>query len=166
MQLDGQTDFTHALEILENNPLGFEELLANCDFDCLPEPAQPLIKAALQKMYQSPNLQIGGKTVPQAIVRERLKLLNGDILQSIYDDYLSANTVDKPIKNRIGYLISMIYNNTIEELAEQGAAADESVFGTITDINREILDPLYYLQSDNPAIRAAAEHKVEMQNSG
>ncbi len=71
-QLDGQTDFTHALEILENNPLGFEELLANCDFDCLPEPTQPLMKAALQKMYQSPKLQIGGETVPQAIVRERL----------------------------------------------------------------------------------------------
>lgn len=164
-QLDGQTDFTHALEILED-PLSFEELLANCDLDCLPEPAQPLMRAALQIMYQSPKLQISGRTVPQTMVRKRLKLLNGDILQSIYADYISADTVDKPIKNRIGYLISMIYNNTIEELAEQGAAADESVFGTITNINRGIVDPLYFLQSDNPTIRAAAERKAEMQNSG
>lgn len=31
---------------------------------------------------------------------------------------------------------------------------------------QNILDPLYFLQSDNPAIRAAAERKAEMQNSG
>lgn len=168
-QLDGQTDFTHALEILENNPLGFEELLANCDFDCLPEAAQPLMKSVLKTMYQSKELSIGGKTVSQAMVRERLRLLDGDILQSIYMDYLSADTPDKPIKNRTNYLISCIYNNSVTEYAAQNAdvsSIDGSTADIVRLINRGALNPLLYLQSDNEAIRTAAERRAVIENSG
>ncbi len=168
-QLDGQTDFTHALEILENNPLGFEELLANCDFDCLPKPAQPLMKSVLKTMYQSKELSIGSKRVSQAMVRERLRLLDGDILQSIYIDYLSADTPDKPIKNRTNYLISCIYNNSVTEYATQNADVS-SIGGSTADIVRQInrgaLNPLLYLQSDNDAIRTAAERRAVIENSG
>lgn len=168
-QLDGQTDFTQTLEFLENNPLGFEELLANCECGCLPEAAQPLMKSVLKTMYQSKELSIGGKTVSQAMVRERLRLLDGDILQSIYIDYLSADTPDKPIKNRTNYLISCIFNNSVTEYAAQNADAS-SIGGSTADIvrliNRGALNPLLYLQSDNDAIRTAAERRAVIENSG
>ncbi len=168
-QLDGQTDFSQTLEILNNNPFEFEELLANCDFDCLPEAAQPLMKSVLKTMYQSKELSIGGKTVTQVMVRERLRLLDGDILQSIYMDYLSAEMSDRPIKNRTNYLISCIYNNSVTEYAAQNTEVI-SIGGSSADIvrliNRGELNPLLYLQSDNEAIRTAAQLRAIIDNSG
>ncbi len=170
-QLDGQTDFTQALKILEDSSMNeeldeeFEEFLTECELDCLPETAQPLIRAALEKMYKSPSLKINGISVSQAQVRKRLKMLDADILMNIYTAYMSANRVDKPIINRIGYLISMIYNNSVEETAEQGAFGDD-VLSTIISINRGYEDPYQYLQSDNPMIRFAAEQKSKRENSG
>lgn len=165
VQLDGQTDFTYTLAVLNSDSEGFEELLANCDLDCLPSAAQPLMRAALEKMYSSPTLKIRGVLIPQDQVRERLHMLNGDILQSIYAAYISANRIDKPIINRIDYLISMIYNNVVEEIAEQAAFEDDTL-GTVSRINRGYEDPQDYMQSDNPAIRFAAKHKAERENSG
>lgn len=165
VQLDGQTDFTYTLAILNADSERFEELLANCDLDCLPSAAQPLMRAALEKMYSSPTLKIRGVLIPQDQVRERLHMLNGDILQSIYAAYISANRIDKPIINRIDYLISMIYNNVVEEIAEQ-AAFEDNTLGTVSRINRGYEDPQDYMQSDNPAIRFAAKHKAERENSG
>ncbi len=163
-QMDGQTDFTQVLEILEEDTVDFETLLADCDLDCLPEKAQPLVRAALEKMYFAESLKIGGVTVPQDRLRARLKLLDGDILQEIYSAFKVADTADKPVKNHIGYLISMIYNNSIQELAAQdiphGAA------GTIELISRGYVNPQYFLNNDNPAVRAAAERKAETENSG
>ena len=164
-QFEGQMDFTQTLAIVETTDAGFAQLLADCDIDCLPEAAQPLLRAALEKMYRAPSLKIGDVTVSQAQIRERLVLLNGDILQSIYTAYLSADKADKPIKNRMGYLISMLYNNVIIELAEQEASAQEGDTTTIRLIERGILDPLHYLHNDNAAIRAAAERRMAIQDS-
>lgn len=164
-QFEGQMDFTQTLAIVETTDAGFAQLLADCDIDCLPEAAQPLLRAALGKMYRVPSLKIGDATVSQAQIHERLVLLNGDILQSIYSAYLSADKADKPIKNRMGYLISMLYNNVIIELAEQEAIAQEGDATTIRLIERGILDPLHYLHNDNAAIRAAAERRMAIQDS-
>ena len=164
-QFEGQMDFTQTLAIVETTDAGFAQLLADCDIDCLPEAAQPLLRAALGKMYRAPSLKIGDATVSQAQIHERLVLLNGDILQSIYSAYLSADKADKPIKNRMGYLISMLYNNVIIELAEQEAIAQEGDATTIRLIERGILDPLHYLHNDNAAIRAAAERRMAIQDS-
>ncbi len=163
VQLDGQTDFKHTLEIL--NSISFEELLVKCDLDCLPKDAQPLMKTALEKMYESSEVNVYGAPVSQVKVRERLMMLDGDILQSIYAAYISANRLDKPIINRIDYLISMIYNNVVEEIAEQDAFKDNT-FGTISQINRGYEDPWDYRKSENPLIRHAAEQKAKRENSG
>ncbi len=170
-QSDGQTDFTQALKKSEDASMDeelneeFEEFLMKCEIDCLPETAQPLIRAALEKMYKSPSLKVNGISVSQSQVRKRLKMLDAVMLMNIYTAYMSANRADKPIINRISYLISMIYNNSVEEAAEQGAFEDE-VLSAVISINRGYEAPYQYLQSDNPMIRFAAEQKAKRENSG
>ena len=169
-QLDGQTDFTQTLKILDNDSASFEEFLQNCEFEFVPASAQPLFREALEKMYFSPELKIGGVMRSQQQIRERLKMLNAEILQDIHLRFLSANKVDKPIVKRLDYLISMLYNNPIEEQAELSAFDSEELGGEayamVVAIHRGYENPWEHRNSENPIIRHAAEQKIiEQQNS-
>ena len=170
-QLDGQTDFTQTLEILDNDSASFEAFLEDCEFEFVPASAQPLFREALEKMYFSPELKIGGVMRSQQQIRERLKMLNAEILQDIHLRFLSANKVDKPIVKRLDYLISMLYNNPIEEQAELSAFDSEELGGEaysmVVAIHRGYENPWEHRNSENPIIRHAAEQKIiEQQNSG
>lgn len=160
-----QSSQPQALAANESTAAAFAQLLADCDLDCLPEGAQPLMRAALEEMFYAPYLKIRGKKVYRPQILERLSLLNGDILQAIYNAYLSSDKVDKPIKNRTSYLISMLYNNVVQELAEADALTQD-VSSTVLLIERGFLEPQDYLQNSNALIRSAAARKLELQNSG
>ncbi len=169
-QLDGQTDFTQTLEILDNDSASFEEFLIDCEFEFLPATAQPLFREALERMYFSPESKIGGVMYARQRVRERLKMLDAEMLQNIYIRFLSANKLDKPIVKPLDYLISMLYNNPIEEQAELSAFNSDEIgeaFTTIVGIHRGYENPWEHRNSENPIIRHAAEQKIiEQQNSG
>lgn len=169
-QLDGQTDFTQTLEILDNDSASFEAFLEDCEFEFVPASAQPLFREALEKMYFSPELKIGGVMRSQQQIRERLKMLNAEILQDIHLRFLSANKVDKPIVKRLDYLISMLYNNPIEEQAELSAFDSEELGGEaysmVVAIHRGYENPWEYRNSENPIIRHAAEQKLAQLDSG
>jgi|GEM_PF-606580 hypothetical protein len=160
-----QSSQPQALAANESTATAFTQLLADCDLDCLPEGAQPLMRAALEEMFYAPYLKIRGQKVYRPQILERLSLLNGDILQAIYYAYLSSDKVDKPIKNRTSYLISMLYNNVVQELAEADALTQD-VSSTVLLIERGFLEPQDYLQNSNALIRSAAARKLELQNSG
>ncbi len=169
-QIDGQTDFTQTLEILDNDSAHFAEFLIDCEFEFLPASAQPLFREALEKMYFSPEVKIGGVMRPQRQVRERLKLLDAEMLQEIHIRFLSANKPDKPIVKPLDYLISMLYNNSIEEEMERSAFDSDAIgdaYTTVVGINRGFIDPWECRDSKDAMIRRAAELKIiEQQNSG
>lgn len=169
-QLDGQTDFTQTLKILDNDLASFEAFLIDCEFEFVPASAQPLFREALEKMYFSRELKIGGVTCAQQKVRERLKMLDAEMLQNIHIRFLSANKQDKPIVKPLDYLISMLYNNSIEEEMERSAFDSDAIgeaYTTVVGINRGFENPWEHRDSKNAMIRRAAELKIiEQQNSG
>lgn len=169
-QIDGQTDFTQTLEILDNDSAHFAEFLIDCEFEFLPASAQPLFREALEKMYFSPEVKINRVMHSQRQVRERLKLLDAEMLQEIHIRFLSANKPDKPIVKPLDYLISMLYNNSIEEEMERSAFDRDAIgdaYATVVGINRGFENPWEYRDSKDAMIRRAAELKIiEQQNSG
>lgn len=169
-QIDGQTDFTQTLEILDNDSAHFAEFLIDCEFEFLPASAQPLFREALEKMYFSPEVKINGAMHSQQQVRERLKLLDAEMLQEIHIRFLSANKPDKPIVKPLDYLISMLYNNSIEEEMERSAFDSDAIgdaYATVVGINRGFENPWEHRDSKDAMIRRAAELKIiEQQNSG
>ncbi len=70
-----------------------------------------LVEHALQTMYFADSIKVNDARIPQVIVRQKLRLLNRDIIESAMLKILTTKSI---ISNNIGYIISTIYNQIIE----------------------------------------------------
>ena len=76
-----------------------------------------LIEHALQTMYFADSIKVNDARIPQVIVRQKLRQLNRDIIESAMLKILTTKSI---VSNNIAYIISTVYNQIIE----YGAASE------------------------------------------
>lgn len=93
-----QTDGTDTLsEILERSELWV-----------LPEEAQAVFQSAIERLFYTERLKIGGAVLPQSNIRSHLWRLDGMVVQDAFQK-LRANT-EKKVKNSTAYVMSTLFN--------------------------------------------------------
>ncbi len=66
-------------------------------------------------MYFAENIKVNDARIPKVLVRQKLRLLNRDIIES---EILKLQTTKSMVSNNMGYIISTIYNQIAEFNAE------------------------------------------------
>ena len=89
-----------------------DEILENCQLESFEEEERKILYDALERLFYSENLKIGGAVLPRQNVRSRMYEIDSRILESALEK-LHRN--DKPIKNITGYVMSTIFNCITEE---------------------------------------------------
>lgn len=93
-----QTDGTDTLsEILERSELWV-----------LPEETQAVFQSAIERLFYTERLKIGGAVLPQSNIRSHLWRLDGMVVQDAFQK-LRANT-EKKVKNSTAYVMSTLFN--------------------------------------------------------
>lgn len=72
-----------------------------------------MLSHALEQMFYCKELKVGKAVIPGDTVRSRLYELTYDMLRDVVDK-LHRNT--REIKNRTGYIMSVIYNSLTEDI--------------------------------------------------
>lgn len=99
---DGQTDDIYSLD----------DILENCQLEFFEEEERKILYDALERLFYSENLKIGGAVLPQRKVRSRMYEIDVTTLQSALER-LHRN--DKQIKNMTAYVMSTIFNCITED---------------------------------------------------
>ena len=89
--------------------------MERCELDIFSDAVQTIFRAAIERLYYSTRLKIGDAILPQAKIRSYLQLLTADVLVSVLD-CMQRNS--EPIKNKTGYLMSLIINTIFEQESE------------------------------------------------
>ena len=100
-ETDGQSDFTQEQILLT-------EILEGAELWVLPDDVVGVFESAIERLFYSEQLRIGGAVLPKANIRSHLCRLEGTILQEAYSK-LKANTGQK-IKNSTAYVMSVLFN--------------------------------------------------------
>lgn len=99
---DGQTDDAYNLE----------DILENCQLEFFEEEERKILYDALERLYYSDSLKIGGAVLPRRKVRSRMYEIDVTTLQSAMEK-LHKN--EKQIKNMTAYVMSTIFNCITED---------------------------------------------------
>ncbi|WP_409969904.1 replication initiator protein A [Bengtsoniella intestinalis] len=89
-----------------------QEILMQCELYTFYEGTAQTFADAIQRLYYTDNYRIGGATMPQKRVREKLRKLNNDILTAVEQKLENHSAIE--IKNVTGYLMSVIFNTITE----------------------------------------------------
>jgi len=100
--MDGQTDETYSLD----------DILENCQLDFFEEEERKILYDALERLFYSKNLKIGGAVLPQRKVRSRMYEIDVTTLQSAI---AKLHKNEKQIKNMTAYVMSTIFNCITED---------------------------------------------------
>ena len=99
---DGQTDDVYS----------FEEILENCQLDTFEEEERKILYDALERLYYSECLKIGGAVLPRGKVRSRMYEIDVSTLESAM---AKLHRNEKQIKNMTAYVMSTIFNCITED---------------------------------------------------
>lgn len=89
-----------------------EEILDGCELYCLEPEVARVFENAVERLFYSDSVRIGGATLPRSRVRRKLRLLDGTILQDA-SAKLHAN-LDQNVRNSTAYTMSTILNAIAE----------------------------------------------------
>lgn len=84
------------------------EILERSELWVLPEEVRDVFQSAIERLFYTDQLRIGGATLPQANVRSHLWKLDGMTVQDAYAK-LRANTGQK-VKNSSAYVMTTLFN--------------------------------------------------------
>ena len=99
---DGQTDDVYS----------FEDILENCQLDTFEEEERKILYDALERLYYSECLKIGGAVLPRGKVRSRMYEIDVSTLESAM---AKLHRNEKQIKNMTAYVMSTIFNCITED---------------------------------------------------
>lgn len=92
-----------------NNQSSIDSILENAELDRLHNDEDELLyKTVIEKMYHSKTITVDGNDIPQKTVREQLSKIDYEVIVEA-DNCIKY----KPVSNKIGYLISVIYNELL-----------------------------------------------------
>jgi hypothetical protein len=92
-----------------NNQSTIDSILENAELERLHNDDDELLyKTVIEKMYHSKTITVDGNVIPQKTVREQLEKIDYGVI--VEGDNCIKH---KPIANKIGYLISVIYNELL-----------------------------------------------------
>ena len=94
---------------LNNNQSTIDEIFENAELENFyRDEDRQLYKTVLGKMYNSKSITVDGNLIPQSIVRSQLKKIDYEVMAEA-DNCIRY----KPVVNKVGYLISVIYNELL-----------------------------------------------------
>jgi len=99
---DGQTDDVYS----------FEDILENCQLDTFEEEERKILYDALERLFYSENLKIGGAILPRRKVRSRMYEIDVLTLESAM---AKLHKNENQIKNMTAYVMSTIFNCITED---------------------------------------------------
>ena len=88
------------------------DILDACELSYFPPETARVLENAVERLYYSDNLRVGSATLPQILVRKRLRYLDHMTLRDALSK-LAANT-EKPVKNSTAYTMVTIFNAITE----------------------------------------------------
>lgn len=91
-------------------------LLGKSELWVLPETEQDVFANAMERLYFTKELKVGGAVLPQERVRRHLHKIGGTVLLLAYEK-LRANTTAK-IKNSTAYVMATLFNCIFEEQSD------------------------------------------------
>ena len=99
---DGQTDDVYS----------FDDILENCQLDTFEDEERKILYDALERLYYSECLKIGGAVLPRGKVRSRMYEIDVSTLESAM---AKLHNNEKQIKNMTAYVMSTIFNCITED---------------------------------------------------
>jgi len=102
---DGQTDG-------QDEEAELTDILNVCELSYFQPETARVLENAIERLYYSDSLRIGSATLPQSLVRKRLRYLDHMMLRDALSK-LAANT-EKPVKNSTAYTMVTIFNAITE----------------------------------------------------
>ncbi len=99
---DGQTDDVYS----------FEDILENCQLNTFEDEERKILYDALERLYYSECLKIGGAVLPRRKVRSRMYEIDVSTLESAM---AKLHKNEKQIKNMTAYVMSTIFNCITED---------------------------------------------------
>lgn len=88
------------------------DILDACELSYFPPETARVLENAVERLYYSDSLRLGNVTLPQVLVRKRLRYLDHMTLRDALSK-LAANT-EKPVKNSTAYTMVTIFNAITE----------------------------------------------------
>ena len=88
------------------------DILDACELSYFPLETARVLENAVERLYYSDSLRLGNVTLPQVLVRKRLRYLDHMTLRDALSK-LAANT-EKPVKNSTAYTMVTIFNAITE----------------------------------------------------
>ena len=88
------------------------DILDACELSYFPPETARVLENAVERLYYSVSLRLGNVTLPQVLVRKRLRYLDHMTLRDALSK-LAANT-EKPVKNSTAYTMVTIFNAITE----------------------------------------------------
>ena len=99
-------------QLSTKSELELEEILNRCELSQFPEDEAPVLSEAVTRLYYSNSIRIGEAILPQSQIHAKLKMLDDQILRAAYDKVHANNW---PVKNSMGYIMTVIYNAIMEK---------------------------------------------------
>lgn len=92
-----------------------DTILEQCELEIFPKQEQVILQSAIERLYFSERLRLGGAVLPRDRIRSYLHLLSPDTLITALD-VLRRNR--KPVKNTIAYAMSVIFNGISQQFSD------------------------------------------------
>lgn len=96
----------HSRAVDKVNDQTISEIFENAELENFhKDDDRQLYKIVLEKMYNSKDITVDGTAIPQKAVREQLRKIDYEVMAEAHE-----STRYKAVANKVGYLISVIYN--------------------------------------------------------
>ena len=92
-----------------------DTILEQCELEIFPKQEQVILQSAIERLYFSERLRLGGAILPRDRIRSYLHLLSPDTLFTALD-VLRRNR--KPVRNTIAYAMSVIFNGISQQFSD------------------------------------------------
>lgn len=92
-----------------------DTILEQCELEIFPKQEQVILQSAIERLYFSERLRLGGAVLPRDRIRSYLHLLSPDTLVTALD-VLRRNR--KPVRNTIAYAMSVIFNGISQQFSD------------------------------------------------
>ena len=92
-----------------------DTILEQCELEIFPKQEQVILQSAIERLYFSERLRLGGAVLPRDRIRSYLHLISPDTLVTALD-VLRRNR--RPVRNTIAYAMSVIFNGISQQFSD------------------------------------------------